>query len=89
MAANTAPRCLGCMSLLTEDGVCPVCGYDPSKAQLNINYLVPGYVLGGRYLVGKMTSCDTEGAWYVGFDGQQNVRVWIREYAFAGQRGPV
>lgn len=81
MAANTAPRCLGCMSLLTEDGVCPVCGYDPSKAQLNINYLVPGYVLGGRYLVGKMTSCDTEGAWYVGFDGQQNFRVWIREYA--------
>lgn len=81
MAANTAPRCLGCMSLLTEDGVCPVCGYDPSKAQLNINYLAPGYVLGGRYLVGKMTSCDTEGAWYVGFDGQQNFRVWIREYA--------
>lgn len=28
-----------------------------------------------------MTSCDTEGAWYVGFDRQGNQRVWVREYA--------
>lgn len=69
------------MSPLSEEGACPVCGYDPKRAQLNIDYLAPGTILGGRYLVGKLTSCDTEGAWYTGFDHQGNLRVWVREYA--------
>lgn len=81
MPVSGKRRCLGCMSPLAEEGVCPVCGYDPSQARMNINYLAPGAVLGGRYLVGKMTSCDTEGAWYVGFDVQAGMRVWVREYA--------
>lgn len=81
MPVNENKRCMGCMLPLTEDGACPRCGYDSSKAQLHIDYLAPGFLLGGRYLVGKMTSCDTEGAWYVGLDEHTNERVWVREYA--------
>lgn len=78
---NELHLCMGCMSPHFEEGVCGVCGYDAAHTQIDINYLSPGSPIGIRYLVGRLTSGDTEGAWYVGYDAKESVRVWVREYA--------
>ncbi len=79
MSVNELKLCMGCMSPLMEDGKCSVCGYDPDTPP-NLEYLPPETVLGNRYLVGRMVSADPEGTWYVGYDKQEQMRTWIREY---------
>lgn len=79
MAVNEHQLCMGCMSVRNEQGRCKVCGYNPSE-RANINFLQPESRLNERYIVGKLLSSDPEGAWYVGYDCEHEVRVWIREY---------
>lgn len=79
MAVNEHQLCMGCMSVRNEQGRCKRCGYDPSQ-RANINFLQPESRLNERYIVGKLVSSDPEGAWYVGYDCEQDTRIWIREY---------
>lgn len=80
MSVNEKDLCIGCMSQLSPDGRCEACAYDAAQVEVNPNYLPPRSVIGNRYLVGKLNSCDPEGAWYVGYDRQEKQRVWVREY---------
>lgn len=80
MAVDEHQLCMGCMSALDEQGRCKKCGYD-STQHANINFLQPESRLDNdRYIVGKFVSMDPEGVWYVGYDTENDVRVWIREY---------
>lgn len=82
MAVNEHKLCMGCMSPLFEEGEpCRACGYD-GAAEPDLNYLPPrSRIGGGRYLVGKRYASDPEGVWYVGYDCEEEMRVWLREYA--------
>lgn len=68
------------MSPLPVPGKCPVCGYESGRVRVDPNYLPPGSLLAGRYIVGRLSSSNPEGAWYVGYDKQAGMRVWLREY---------
>ena len=63
-----------------EGGKCSVCGFDPDSP-VNIDFLPPRTVIVERYLVGALVASDPEGAWYVGYDRKEDMRVWLREYA--------
>lgn len=79
MAVNELNLCMGCMSPLSEDGKCEVCGYE-SDVSCDANFLTPKTMLADRYVVGKLLGSDPEGAWYAGYDTTENTRVWVREY---------
>ena len=71
--------CMGCMSSVSGEKVCSVCGFDSSA------YNVPGSlplrtVLAGRYLVGKVLSSTGEGFTYLSFDTVTESVVRITEY---------
>lgn len=79
MAIGETGLCIGCMSPMENDGVCPLCGYDNTQPNPP-HYLQPGTVLTGRYAVGALESFNSEGATYIGYDGEGDHPVWIREY---------
>lgn len=79
MAVNELNLCMGCMSPLSDDGKCEVCGYE-GDASSDANYLPAKTLLAERYVVGKLLGSDPEGAWYAGYDLTGDIRVWVREY---------
>ena len=80
MTVNEQNLCMGCMTPKFEGGKCSICGFDPD-VPVNIDFLPPRTVISERYLVGALVASDPEGAWYVGYDRREDVRVWVREYA--------
>ena len=80
MTVNEQNLCMGCMTPKFEGGKCSICGFDPD-VPVNIDFLPPRTVIAERYLVGALVASDPEGAWYVGYDRREDVRVWVREYA--------
>ena len=66
------------MSPLNPDGSCSHCSYR-SGTPHRLDFLAPGEVLCGRYLVGAVCSAGCDGPVYIGFDQQENIRVWIKE----------
>lgn len=79
MNNNDNLLCMGCMSPLEREGICPHCGYDSNTAY-DENYLPPGTVIASRYLVGALQSYNGEGAVYIGYDNSVQQPVWVREY---------
>ncbi len=71
--------CMGCMNGLNGESVCPVCGYSDGTPY-NPSYLAPKTVLDGRYIVGKLLSCNGESAVYIGYDNISDEKVFIKEY---------
>ncbi len=71
--------CMGCMNELDENGKCHYCDYTDDTPYLK-SYLAPRTVLNKRYIVGKMLSCNGEGASYICYDTVENVKAVIREY---------
>ncbi len=67
------------MSPLNPDGSCSHCSYR-SGAPHRLDFLAPGEVLCDRYLVGVVRAACCDGPVYIGFDQQENIRVWIKEY---------
>ena len=72
--------CMGCMTLRDTKGPCGYCGYNDSEPY-NIDYLPPHLQLGERYIVGRLLSCNGEGACYIGYDLQEDFKVVLREFA--------
>lgn len=70
--------CMGCMSRLDEDGKCR-CGYDENEPT-DSACLPVRTVVGGKYLVGKMTKMNGEGITYVGFDIENEEKVFVEEF---------
>lgn len=77
--------CMNCFAQLSAEdgGVCPVCGWDNSKAQVK-NGLPYGTVLAGRYAVGRVKSANGEGMSYAALDSSTRKVVELREYFPAG-----
>ena len=72
--------CLGCMKYLQRpDLPCPHCGWN-NQQQNKPLYLVPGSILAGRYLVGKVLGEGGFGVTYVGWSMIQNKKVAIKEF---------
>ena len=70
--------CMGCMSILDENGKCR-CGYE-EDALYDSSCLQVRTVVGGRYIVGRMVKMNGEGIIYIGFDRENEERVYIHEY---------
>ncbi len=70
--------CMGCMSILDENGKCR-CGYDENSLT-DSACLEVRTVVGERYTVGRMMKMDGEGITYIGFDNENEERVYIQEY---------
>ncbi len=76
---NTEKLCMGCMKVMEEDSVCPVCGFNEA-AYNEPNALPLRSTLAERYVVGKIVSANGEGQTYLGYDNVENKVVKIREY---------
>ncbi len=80
MSAKNIEICYGCMSHLpNNENVCPYCCY-ARNTPVDMEYLPPSTVIGGRYLLGRVTHRDHEGITYIGLDMKKQIRVWVKEY---------
>src|SRR5689334_9609459 len=81
MAKKGSVRCLGCMSvLISNPDTCPRCGYS-KKSEYDADFLRPGQTLGGgRFVAGRLVRKNGESAYYIGYDKQEDLTCWIREY---------
>ncbi len=70
--------CLRCMRRIGDSNVCPYCRNESSEPQTN-PYLPLKTVVGGKYLIGKKVSNNSEGTTYYGFDLERKTPVTIRE----------
>lgn len=74
-------RCLGCMKEYREEyQVCPYCGYEVGTPPKEAYHMVPGTLLGGRYLVGQVLGFGGFGVTYIGYDTTLERKVAIKEY---------
>ncbi len=74
-------RCLSCMNTYAEQtNTCPHCGYEQNTPPREAYHLSPGSILQGRYIVGKVLGYGGFGVTYIGFDGQLERIVAIKEF---------
>ncbi len=71
--------CMGCMNELHDETQCPVCGYNVSTSQKS-PYLQVKTLVGGKYLVGKVMSFNSEGISYLAYDVERKTPVVLREF---------
>ena len=80
-------RCYSCMGELDRPGGrCPHCGSDNTAAvKAQSSHALPcGYLLHGKYLIGRMLGQGGFGVTYIGWDLALELRVCIKEYFPAG-----
>lgn len=74
--------CMNCFAGYRPEGngsICPVCGWDNSKAQVPAG-LRYGVKLASRYVIGRVKAINGEGITYAALDGTTKKVVEIREY---------
>ena len=69
---------MGCMSVLDESGKCR-CGFD-EDAPTYENCIPVRTVIGEKYLIGKMIRMNGESITYIGFDKENEEKVFVQEY---------
>lgn len=73
--------CYHCFREKPNDETCPYCGYsDRSAREDHPLALLPGTVLAGRYIVGRVLGQGGFGITYVAKDHQSGERVALKEY---------
>lgn len=73
--------CLGCIEKYSDQyDVCPHCGYVDGTPPKEAYHLVPGTILHGRYIVGKVIGYGGFGVTYIGYDGVFEHKIAIKEY---------
>ena len=70
--------CLRCMRKIGNNNSCPFCSKESSEPQTD-PFLPIKTIVGGRYLVGKLVSTNSEGSTYYAFDMEKKTPVTIRE----------
>ena len=73
--------CGQCFREMGGEGVCPACGFD--SAQQREKYpvaLLPGSILNGQYVVGRVLGQGGFGITYLAMDDRAETRVAIKEY---------
>lgn len=74
-------RCLGCMKEYNEElNKCPYCGYEENTPPLEAYHMVPGNVLHGKYIVGRVVGYGGFGVTYIGYDAELERTVAVKEY---------
>ncbi len=74
-------RCMGCMEEIEEgQAKCPYCGYEQNAGVKEAYYLLPGKILGQKYVVGKVLGYGGFGVTYIGWDAELERKVAIKEY---------
>lgn len=63
-----------------EKGVCPHCRYNNNKERIGNNCLPQGYVLQGRYVIGRVLGVGGFGITYLAYDTILEVIIAIKEY---------
>ena len=71
--------CLGCMEKTGGAKECPHCGYCEGDGHI-ASYLIPGTMLKGRYLIGRLICYNGESGLYIGYDMAEERKVTVREY---------
>ena len=73
--------CMGCMSRIDDSlTVCPVCGYAVNTPPCEPYHLMPGTILGGKYIVGKAIGYGGFSVTYIGYDYSIEKKIAIKEY---------
>lgn len=73
--------CYSCMKELAEyQTVCEECGYAVNNSPKEPYHLIPGTIIQGRYLVGKVLGYGGFGVTYVGLDLVLEKKIAIKEY---------
>ena len=72
-------RCYGCMKKISEETICPHCGYDMSKKN-ETHQLPAGIILKEQYMIGKVLGQGGFGITYLGWDLYLDIPVAIKEY---------
>ena len=73
--------CLGCMEKINDKyDVCPYCGYEDGTPPREACHIVPGTVLAGKYIVGRVIGYGGFGVTYIGYDGLLEKKIAIKEY---------
>ena len=68
---------MGCMNELSGDKQCPRCHVDSPQ---DSPYLPLRTIVGGKYVVGKVISSNSEGITYIAYDVNRNLAVELREF---------
>ncbi len=76
--------CINCMQGITQNGVCPLCGFVESNYTPSLNHLLPRTILAGKYMLGKVLGEGGFGITYLGIDLNLDFRVAIKEYYPSG-----
>lgn len=72
--------CCNCMENMSDNRICPHCGFH-SEMKQNIPYaLEPNTILHGKYLVGNVLGRGGFGITYIGLDLTLEMKVAIKEY---------
>lgn len=71
--------CLNCFKELTNGSVCENCNYD-NDTQTDMMYLQPKTVLADRYVIGAVSSHESDAVTYMAYDTQLDDTVEIREF---------
>lgn len=77
---DTNHLCMGCMNDKGTSEVCPYCGYMEGASPDLPQFLVPGTILNGRYLLGKVLGYGGFGITYLGWDLILNSKLAVKEY---------
>ncbi len=78
----TKGLCMGCMSEIGEEQICPSCGYDNLSADNGTG--LPVRAMLGKYVIGKVLDSGGEGITYIGKNTETGENVRIREFFPAG-----
>ena len=81
MDINT--NCPGCLEKTGVGDICPRCGFDRNSHR-DSKYLPYGYLLSGRYLLGKVLEENGDGITYLAFDTADSTKIRVREFYPAG-----
>lgn len=73
--------CMGCMETYNDKyEICPYCGYADGSAPKEAYHLMPGTVIQGRYIAGRVIGNGGFGVTYIGYDSVLNQKIAIKEY---------
>lgn len=73
--------CSRCMKRLEEESVCPHCGFDPDRMEMDCSVLEEGTLLcQGRFVLGAVIRRDEQCVHYAAWDKYLEAPVRIREY---------
>lgn len=78
----TKGLCMGCMSEIGEEQICPSCGYDNISTDNGVG--LPVRTMLGKYVIGKVLDSGGEGITYIGKNTETGENVRIREFFPAG-----